>query len=58
VIDGDTIEARVAIWPGLVATETVRLLGVDRLRPITLTSDAVQQRSATIRRPRPMVGSA
>ena len=29
VIDGDTLEARLAIWLDLTATETIRLLGVD-----------------------------
>ena len=29
MIDGDTLEARLAIWLDLTATETIRLLGVD-----------------------------
>lgn len=29
VVDGDTFEARVRIWPGLEAYETVRVLDVD-----------------------------
>ncbi len=29
VIDGDTFEAEVRVWPGLTARETVRVLGVD-----------------------------
>ena len=29
VIDGDTFVADMAIWPGLVVTEHIRLLGVD-----------------------------
>ena len=29
VIDGDTFEARVQVWPGLAITTKVRLLGID-----------------------------
>jgi endonuclease YncB( thermonuclease family) len=29
VTDGDTFSARVRVWPGLVAEETVRVLGVN-----------------------------
>jgi len=29
VIDGDTFEARVQVWPGLAITTNVRLLGID-----------------------------
>ena len=42
VIDGDTIEVRVAIWPGLLADWSVRLRGVDApetFRPACLRED-------------------
>ena len=29
VIDGDTLEARIALWPGLEVTTVVRLAGID-----------------------------
>jgi endonuclease YncB( thermonuclease family) len=29
VVDGDTFRARVEVWPGILADETIRVLGVD-----------------------------
>lgn len=29
IIDGDTLEARVALWPGLIAVYSIRVRGID-----------------------------
>lgn len=40
VIDGDTVIADLAIWPGLTARETIRVLGVDTPEPKGITRPA------------------
>ena len=51
VLDGDTYEARVHVWPGLDITTKVRLRGIDapELRPLSVGADQGRGRPRRVR---------